>query len=361
MLESHGGPFSAAHAFDRPVSIRIGILDNTAASPDSKNKWINILKIALALALTAALLLNTSLPQIAEVVRGIAPAWLAVSALLFVLVNLAKAWQYHLLAQDKLPYSRVLNVILIQNVVSNLLAAGAGIVSYFALLSAERGIKPSRTLGIFVFVKMGDLIQIWLFMLVSAWMVWERVAALQPVLILSLTAIAVGVGFFLAAIFLRQRFIAFFRTILAALRVDRFSFVARLTDALEALAASDERFVRTAMRRAVWGAFVYLLANLAWMYSIVRALNFEIGMLPIVFVNTAQQLISYIPIQVLGGLGVVDASMVYLFSFFGYETSRLISIMVGWRILYYLMNAALFVYLLAAGVWGARKSLEGQA
>lgn len=334
-------------------------LDNTVP-PDSKNKWITVFKIVLALTLVAALLLNTSLSQIVEVFQEITPGWLAVSVLFFVFVNLSKAWQYHLLVQDKLPYSRVLNVTLIQNVVSNLLAAGAGIVSYFALFTAEHGIKPSRALGMFLLVKMGDLIQIWLFLLVSTWMVWDRVVFLQPFLILSLAAIAAGIGFFLAAIFLRQRFLAVFRAVLAALRVDQISFVSRLMDALEALVGSDSQFVRTAMRRAVWGAFVYLLVNLFWMYSITRALNFEIGVLPIVFVSMTQQLISYIPIQVLGGLGVIDASAVYLFSFFGYTSSELIPIMLGWRILYYVMNAGLFVWLLLAGVWGGGKSVEGQ-
>jgi uncharacterized membrane protein YbhN (UPF0104 family) len=330
-------------------------------SPDTKTKWINAFKLLLAAALVAALLFNTSLSQIAGVFRGISPGWLAVSALLFVFVNLSKAWQYHLLVQDKLPYSRVLNVTLIQNVVSNMLAAGAGIVSYFALFSAEHGIKPSRTLGMFLLVKMGDLIQIWLFLLASTWMVWDRVVVLQPVLILLLAVIAGGIGLFLAAIFLRQRFLAVFRSVLSALRLDRISFVTRLVDSLEALVGSDSRFVMTSMRRAVVGALVYLLVTLIWMYSITRALNFEIGVIPIIFVGMAQQLISYIPIQALGGLGMIDVSAVYLFSFFGYESSELIPIMLGWRILYYVMNAGLFIYLLIAGVWGGRKSVEGQA
>lgn len=330
-------------------------------SPDTKRKWINVAKIALAVALVIALLLNTSLSQIREVFREIAPGWLIASALIFILVTLTKGWQYHLMVHDKLSYASVLNVILFQNVVTNLLAAGAGIVSSFALFTVEHGLKPSRVLGMFLLIKLGDLIQIWLFLLVSGWLVWDTVVVLQPVVVLALIGIAAGIGVLSAAILLRQRFLAVFRAVLSSLRLDRFSVVVRVKDALEALATSDSAFLVDAVRRAVLGAFVYMLVNLLYLFALTRAFNFEIGLLPIAFVNSAQQLVAYLPIQVLGGLGVNDASAVYLFSLFGYATSQLIAILLGWRIFAYLVNAALFVYLLAVGAWNKRSSVEPQS
>ena len=329
-------------------------------SPDTKRKWIDVLKIILAVALVIALLLNTSLSQVREVFRGIAPGWLIASALIFVLVSLIKGWQYHLLVQDKLSYASVLNVVLFQNVVTNLLAAGAGIVSSFALFTVEHGLKPSRVLGMFLLIKMGDLIQIWLFLLVSAWLVWDTVVVLQPIVILSLIAMALGIGVLFAVIFLRQRFLAVLRAVLSRLRLDRFSLVVRVSNGLEELAASDSEFLMDAVRRAVLGAFVYMLANLLYLYALTRAFGLEIDLLPIVFANSAQQLVAYLPIQVLGGLGVNEASMVYLFSLFGYPASQLIAILLGWRIFSYLVNAGLFVYLLAVGAWSKRTSVEPQ-
>jgi uncharacterized membrane protein YbhN (UPF0104 family) len=339
----------------------LGTSEINVRSPDTKRKWVDVLKIVLAVALVVALLLNTSVSQVREVFRGIAPGWLIASVLIFVLVSLTKGWQYYLLVQDKLSYASVLNVVLFQNVVTNLLAAGAGIVSSFALFTVEHGLKPSRVLGMFLLIKMGDLIQIWLFLLVSAWWVWDTVVVLQPIVILSLIAMTAGIGVFSAAILLRQRFLAVLRAVLSRLHLDRLAIVVRITNALEALAASDSEFLVGAMRRAVLGAFVYLLANLFYIYALARAFSLEIGLVPIVFVNAAQQLVSYLPIQVLGGLGVNDASAVYLFSLFGYATSELIAIMLGWRIFSYLVNAALFVYLLTIGAWIKRNSLEPQS
>ena len=330
-------------------------------SADTKKRWIDVFKIVLAVALVIALLFNTSLSQIGEVFREIAPGWLIACVVIFILVTLTKGWQYHLLVQDKLSYASVLNVILFQNVVTNLLAAGAGIVSSFALFTVEHGLKPSRVLGMFLLIKLGDLIQIWLFLLVSAWLVWDTVVVLQPVVVLALMAIAAGIGVLLAAIFLRQRFLAVFRAVLSSLRLNRFSLVVRVRDALEALADSDSDFLMDAVRRAVLGAFVYMLANLSYLYALTRAFGLEIDLLPIVFMNSAQQLVAYVPIQVLGGLGVNDASAVYLFSLFGYATAQLIAVMLGWRIFSYFVNGLLLVYLLAVGAWNKRPSVAPES
>lgn len=321
----------------------------------SRERLIPAFKVLLAVAIISILILNTSVSQIMEIWGKVSPIWLLIALFLFVLVNLAKAFQYHLLMYDKLPYSKVLNVTLIQNVVSNLLATGAGVASFFALLTAEHGVKASRTLGVFLLIKMGDLIQIWLFLLFSTWIVWDQVVFLRSFLTAALALIAAGIGLFFAAIFLRQKFLAVFRAFLAALRLDRISPLVRLMNALESLISSDNQFVVNSLRRAVFGAFIYLLANLVWTFSITRALNFDIGLVPIIFVSMIQQLISYLPIQIFGGLGVSDLSAVYLFSFFEYETALLIPIMLGWRILYYIMNIGVFVYLLLAGVWGREK------
>jgi uncharacterized membrane protein YbhN (UPF0104 family) len=330
----------------------------TVRSPDNKKKWINVLKIALALTLVAALLLNTSVLQISDVFREISPTWLILSTLLWIVMNMTKGWQYYLLAQDKLPFISVMNVIFLQNVVTGLLAAGAGLVSSFAVFAVEHGLKPSRVLGMFLLVKLGDLIMIWLFLLVTGWLLWDTILVLRPILILTMLGLTAGIGMFFAAVLLRQRFLAALGSLLARLRLNRFSLVTRIISGLEVLASSDDKFLAQAMRRALIGAFVFFLVNVLLLYALARAFAFDIGMTPLVFVHGAQQLVAYVPIHVLGGLGVTDTSAVYLFSLFGHATSQLIAMMLGWRIFGYLINGLLVVYLLAVGAWPKRPSVE---
>lgn len=320
-----------------------------------RDHWSTALKLLLAVVIIIVLALNTSISELVAVLKGVSPVWLGALLILFVVNNMTKALQYYLLVEDKIRYSRVLNVTLIQNVVSNLLATSAGIASLFLLFRAEHDIKASRTLGMFLLVKVGDLIQIWLFLLVSTWLVWDQVGVLHFFLLVTLTVMTAGITFFLAAIFFRRTFLMAFRRLISALYLDRLSVLVRLLEALESLVSSDDRFVKRALWRAVWGAFFYMIANLLWNIVIINALGLKVGVLPIVFVSMIQYLISYIPIQVLGGLGVLDLGTIYLLSLFTYETSHLIPVMFGWRILFYVMNIIIFFYLLISGTWGREK------
>jgi uncharacterized membrane protein YbhN (UPF0104 family) len=135
-------------------------------------------------------------------------------------------------------------------------------------------------------------------------------------------------------------------------RVRSISPLAHILDTIEAIAGLDNKFVLSILSRVLFGAFVYMLATLGWIYATLRTFQLSVDFMPLIFVGELQQLISYLPIQVLGGLGVTDLSTVYLFSLFGYEAELLIAIAVSARFLAYIMNAALFLYLLATGVWG---------
>jgi uncharacterized membrane protein YbhN (UPF0104 family) len=57
------------------------------------------------------------------------------------------------------------------------------------------------------------------------------------------------------------------------------------------------------------------------------------------------QFISIIPIQIFGGLGVSELTLVYLFSLFGVTQVDIPAIVVALRALFYLFNLAVLVYL----------------
>ncbi|MCE9646964.1 MAG: flippase-like domain-containing protein [Chloroflexi bacterium] len=330
-------------------------MKNNSNSPKpprvARTRWVNIFKLFLAVILIFVLLLNTSVDEFVRVFRGISPGWLLLAMFLFALTSMAKAFQYHLLVDDKLPYGSVLNVILIQNVVTNLLAAGAGIASFFTLLTTEHEIKASRALAMFLLVKLGDMIQIFLFLLIASWAVWDLIVPLHFLLIVLLAGIMLGVGGFFVIVFLRQRFFSAFRTLLVNLNIVRFSLIARLLDALESLVVSDSHFLNRSLRRAIIGSFVYMLATIAWSLATARAMNFPVGAVAVLFVILMQQILSLLPIQIMGGLGVNDLSAVYLYSFFGYGSAVFIPLMLGTRLLFYLWNAIILVYLVVSGAW----------
>ena len=80
---------------------------------------------------------------------------------------------------------------------------------------------------------------------------------------------------------------------------------------------------------------------LCFAYSSLQIFDVKIDMLPVVLVVAVTQIISLLPIQVLGGLGVFDYTYLYLYGMFGIERVELIGIIVGLRISYYLANLCL--------------------
>jgi len=65
----------------------------------------------------------------------------------------------------------------------------------------------------------------------------------------------------------------------------------------------------------------------------------------LIFVNSWIQLISWIPIQVFGGLGVMETSQVYLYGLFGIPAAQMATVSVGLRVTLYLFNLISLLYL----------------
>ena len=65
----------------------------------------------------------------------------------------------------------------------------------------------------------------------------------------------------------------------------------------------------------------------------------------LVFVNSWIQFISWLPIQVFGGLGVAETSQIYLYGLFGIPASQMATVSVGLRVILYLFNLISLLYL----------------
>ena len=92
-------------------------------------------------------------------------------------------------------------------------------------------------------------------------------------------------------------------------------------------------------------SLVYMAVTMAWIYASLRTFSFEIGILPVIFVNIFMQLISYLPIQVFGGLGVNETTSLYLYGIFGFPQTELAAVLIATRLLFYLTNLAVLLYL----------------
>jgi len=324
--------------------------DSTKATPARTARYFNIGKIILALLLVWFVVSKTDLTQLHIVLESLSMSWLLVYLVLFILAVLSKALQYRIVIGDEVTYPRVLNVVIMQNVVSNFLAASAGIASYVVLLRVEHGVKVSRAMIAFILTKIGDLTAIFCLLLVSIWSVWGSIGGVQWLAVVLLTGMGTFLLIFFLVVIFRQRFVVILKSLFERMHLARFNWIQQSLNIMEALARQDQADILQKMRRVLAGSFLYLAVTLPWIYAGLRMFNIRLGVWEVAFSSAFYYLVTYVPIQIFGGLGVTEASMMYLYHLFGPSQAELAAVLIGLRVLSALMNLVLLLYLPIYGV-----------
>ncbi len=326
--------------------------------PLSKRIW-NIFKYVLAALLVLFILSKTSVQDIVELVRHVSLAWLAVSFVLFFLMNMMKAMQYYVLSGRQASYPRVLSIVVVQNALTNFIATGAGIASYLTMFTVDEGVRLRRAAAAFVIAKIGDLTIVWALLLVSSLMLWNQIAVLKILTIVFLFIIPLGIAAFVALILLRQKFVSAVHALAGFLHLERFSFTKRGLDVLQFLAEQDGNMILRLVQLAVLCSLVYMTLTMLWVYASLRTFSMILPASVILFVNSWLQLISWLPIQVFGGLGVAETSQVYLYGLFGISVAQMATVSIGLRVSAYLFNLISLLYLPLQNLFH-RKELQVQ-
>jgi uncharacterized membrane protein YbhN (UPF0104 family) len=313
-------------------------------SARSSRLW-SLLKVLFAFVLAIFVVSRTEPAELLALRARIIPAWLAAALLFFFALTLLKALQYYYMIGRRVSYWQVLHVVIVQNAVSNFIATGAGIASYATLFRVEHGVKISRIALVFILSKVGDLISIFVFLGLASALVWPQIELFHAAAIFLLLALGVAIFGFFLVVTLRQRFVSFFRRLLAWIKVDHFRLVAGGLETLQMMAQQPQSLVFKNIGMGVLFSFPYMFLTLTWMYACLQAFSLHIAVWPTVFVNTLMQVISYLPIQVFGGLGLTETSMLYLYGPFDLDQAELAAVLIGIRVLFYLSNLAALLYL----------------
>lgn len=320
---------------------------STPAQPvsnPSRDGWKSILKIVLSFGLVGLVVSRTNIQQVFGLGEYISWPWLIASFGLFCLTTLIKTLQYWILLGGQASYRQTLKIVIIQNALTNFVANTAGIVSYLTMFQMEQNVKVQRSGAVFLLTKAGDILSMEFFLLVSALFVWNRVPMLQELVLFILIGVGLSLAVFWAALFLRQRFVSFIRSASRRLGLNRLSLVERGLSTLDSLSTQDGK---TVIRFLLLGgilSLIYLTTTMAYFYSRAQTFQIPLDLWAIIFIGTLMQFVSIIPFQVFGGLGVAEVGLVYLYGLFGI-TQSIPAILVGLRVLFYLFNLILLIYI----------------
>ena len=307
------------------------------------NSWSTI-KFLLAVGLITFVIKKTDFAYLSLLGERLSWTWLALRTALFFVLILIKAFQYHALIGNT-RYRNVLNIVGWQNAISNFISNSVGIASYMTMLKSEQNVKLTRSGTTFVITKFGDLLAICLYLGLSTWMVWRHIQPMQWLTILLIIVILLGLGTFLLTILWREYFVSCVERIATWLKLDSFSLMTRGLEVLRLLAKEEQKKIFTMLWKGVLISLIYMTVSMVFAYTVVGIFDLPLGIWEPIYVMSLLQLVSFVPIQVLGGLGVSEVTIVYLYGLFGIAQVEMSAIALGLRAIFYLMNAMILLYL----------------
>jgi uncharacterized membrane protein YbhN (UPF0104 family) len=311
----------------------------------------DLLKIVLALGLVIYVLSKSELSSLASTLQNASLFWFLISGALYILLTLLKALQYFVLLRGSLTYSQVLNVTISQNAVSNFFLAGAGIAAYITMTRLEHEVKVSRSVTVFILTKVGDLIAVWVALLIASNLVWRDIGLLRTPIIVLLLGIGSIILLFFFTILFRQRFVSTLNGILDWLRISGIEFIKNGMSYLQSLASMEQSRVLSTFGLLILYSFLYLAVTVACSYTNLATFHLQPDISAVLFVSVLIQLVSYFPVSVFGGLGITETSALYFWSFFGFPEPVMAPVLIGIRTMFYLLNLIPLIYLPAYSGW----------
>ena len=312
--------------------------------PKPSRLW-TFVKVILAVILIGIVFSQTSLKDLLALRSRIAWGWTALYVVLYFSLTAFKSYQYKKLLDLPIPYPRVVSVVVLQNGLSNIVANSAGIVSYLVMLRGEQGVKVSRAALVFVITKIGDLFAVWLALLLSSFFIWQKIPSLHSLTIVLSALIGLGLFIFLLAIALRGRFVNILKSILTRAKLSHIGIIERGVDGLQALVEQGRGSIYRMTLTAFSLSFIYFLMTFFWSYTQIKMFSVSLGIFPFLFITAILQLVSIIPITILGGLGVTEASSMMLYPIFGVDPVSFAAVLIGMRVTFYLINLIVLLYL----------------
>ncbi len=254
---------------------------------------------------------------------------------------MVKAWQYRTVLGRRVPFGKMLRIMIWQIVTSNLIANSMGIAAYMAFLQAEAGVNWAYSGAAFSLVKFSDLLVLSILLGVSLILLWAQIpSGFQIVGLLLLSGAIILLLLVMLLVRGHVLWIAWL-TRLPRRRTFARPLIEKITDFGQWLSRQPFDLIwRKIQKISLWSG-LYFLLTMGFAYSNLRMFRVHIDFVEVVFVNTFLQFLSFLPIQILGGLGVTEVTSAYLYHSFGFNLGEISAVLLGLRVVFSLMNVAL--------------------
>jgi uncharacterized membrane protein YbhN (UPF0104 family) len=307
--------------------------------------WV-VAKIALALALVGFVIQQVDLEALGAALQRMDVAWVAPSiTLFFVMLGVMAARTWNLIGR-RAAFTEMLALTAMQTVVGNLFATSAGAASLVTALRLRHDVSVVQGVSSVVIAKLGDLLVLVAFLALGSAMVWPTITTLHAlvlVLIVALTGMLIVVGL---VIRYRAASIGAIQEGMLRLGLRRWGVGRKLSEALTTLAQEPQQPPSQMTSTLLLLSLLNGVVGIGFGYSMSRLLGLPLELGPLLFFSALTQLVSWLPIQVFGGLGTYEITGLYVLRLFILETDRIAPYLLSARVLLYVLTILLIPLLL---------------
>jgi uncharacterized protein (TIRG00374 family) len=315
--------------------------DNLALHPNPIRKYLwMFMKIGLAVALTAIVLMQTNLQDIMATLQRASFGWLLIAVLAFLLNVGMTAWRAGYLLGGRVPSRALLESTIVQTSIGNLVATGAGMVAYVSLLRQKKHAPIASSVTSLILARVADVFVLSV-LLGSVTILWSESKPVRWFAVILCSGGLMICAVAMAALWRRKWIIAQIHWISNRLGLLRFTAVGRAIDLLDRLAKDHST---TRIGPVLCYTAVNQVASWLFFWSCLQAFNLALNPWASVLILSLIQLITVIPVQVVGGLGIFDATTIYLLGLFSISTTIAAPVLVGYRIVFYVCNLLLLLF-----------------
>ncbi|MGB8646418.1 MAG: lysylphosphatidylglycerol synthase transmembrane domain-containing protein [Anaerolineae bacterium] len=306
--------------------------------------WM-LLKIAIALLLSFLIVSRINQGDLAAMPARLVFPWFAGALIASYAAVAFMALRYAVFLGKTVNRRELFSIVALQVAIGNLVATAAGMGSFVGMLRSRHGVRLTIGVTSLILSRAWDLILLLFALALSSWILWSQIAPLHDLVLFLIALLAVILVLFGLLLAWRAKLLGPMLRLGIWLRLGRFQLWGKITDVLSDLVTGELGTQGGSAIALARYSVLSFAASFGFLYCVLQFLAVPLDLWIVIFMFSVLQLVAILPIQVLGGLGVLDVTYLYLFGLFHIESVTALSVVIGIRVTFYLINFLLLLYL----------------
>jgi uncharacterized protein (TIRG00374 family) len=305
-----------------------------------------IFAIVITVVLVAILLSQISISDVAKTLTSIEPIYLIIGFVLYLFSYFFRALRFHILLNNKVSIKHLFSIVCVHNMANNILPARTGEISYVYLSKKSHNIPVGEGVASLMVARVFDLTTISLLFFISTIFIRDLPDMVSKIIWIIVGLLVFVLLFFLALVFFGEIFIDMIRKVANGINALQFSLVQYLLRKVDETVQSFKLMNSKKLFGCVFVTSMMIgCSQYSMLYILANAMNISLAFWCMIFALTFVFFTTILPIQTIGGFGIIEGGWALGFIIMGISKEMSISSGFGFHVI-------LYVYFLILGLYG---------